>query len=548
CVEYKMHSWSNPKPTRTEALPQSDDPKLSSVDSFACPVNVITTDPLQEERRHDSIQQSPAGQGMEVGMDYEADSDIELLSASCESLDLGAQDTATPPNHQQHNNLEPSSPVVKGPGFVGLGVASKKTKLRNGVPMNIQREVIDTIKQAPQMSLKDVGLKFGLPRTTVAGIKSREDVILRSQCKDGFRVTKGRLYKVESIVANWAWRLNSRGISVSNRKISAQALEVHRLLSDALIERLPPCKYTDSWMKGFKGRYGTFLKKQRTHPTRRVWESWLQVSKALNLSEYQPEDVYFLDVASLFLDVVPRSDVGEEFVHGGLPHQIDPVDHPNDPIRLMVEQQYLTLNAMVRCESILLVNQAMWGYLENVIPALQLQLLKVVLVPDGISSVLPMTASLKSEFKAAYHTLILENSRKAEAIQLFHSIFITDSWTQDHHHVIQESFERFWATAVRPTSNQFRECSSQSEKHANGRLQDMISQLFPDKERKKYEHYLVHDGDTGPSDSIYNLIHMAVNQELEAEDLSLGFDPDPPRIWANFLTTLPFRLIPTTCI
>ncbi|KAF9995019.1 hypothetical protein BGZ80_007629, partial [Entomortierella chlamydospora] len=57
-----MCSWFNPKTTRTEVLPQSDDPKLSSVDSFAYQVNIIITDPLQEGRRRDSIQRNSPGQ------------------------------------------------------------------------------------------------------------------------------------------------------------------------------------------------------------------------------------------------------------------------------------------------------------------------------------------------------------------------------------------------------------------------------------------------------------------------------------------------------
>ncbi|KAF9999778.1 hypothetical protein BGZ80_006509 [Entomortierella chlamydospora] len=205
----------------------------------------------------------------------------------------------------------------------------------------------------------------------------------------------------------------------------------------------------------------------------------------------------------------------------------------------MAQEQYLELNKRVSCESVLLVNQAMWSYLESIISAPQLQLLKVVLVPNGISLALPMRARLQSEFKAAYHTLVLENSQKAEGVQLCPSIFITDSWTQDHRHAIQESFERFWETAVRMAPDQFPKNSSQNKNHANGRLQGAISRLFPGKERKKYEHYLVHDGDMGPSDHICNLVRMAVNHELEPEDLPLAIEPDPSMIWAKFLKTLP---------
>ncbi|KAF9162059.1 Tigger transposable element-derived protein 6, partial [Mortierella sp. AD010] len=488
--------------------------------------------------------------------DNGADSDIELPSASCGSLDLGAQGTAVPPDYQQRNSPETSSPTIKGPDVAGSSVAPKKTKLRNGVPMCIQRKVIDATKQ--KISLDEIGRMFNLPRSTVSSIKSRENVIRKSQSKDGFRVTKGRLHKVDSIVANWAGGLESKGISVSDKKISAQALEVHRLLSDVLMERLPSCMYTGGWIKGFKRRYGTFLKKQRIHPTQGVWQSWKHVSKALNLSKYQPEDVYLLDVASLFLDVVPRSDVRGESVLGasvllccngagsfmpnpditwGLPHQIDSVGH-FDSIRLMAQKQYLKLDEMVQRESVLLVNQAMWNYLESIISTPQLRLLKVVLVPNGISSALPMRARLQSEFKAAYHTLILGNSQKAEDTQLGPSIFITDSWTQDHRHAIQESFEGFWVTVVRLAPDQFPESLSQNKKHTNGRLQRAISRLFPGKERKKYEHYLAHDGDIGPSDHIYNLIRMAMDHELESEDIPLATEPDPSMIWANFLKTL----------
>ncbi|KAF9345099.1 hypothetical protein BGX26_003522, partial [Mortierella sp. AD094] len=68
------------------------------------------------------------------------------------------------------------------------------------------------------------------------------------------RVVENRFRILEVLLLDWNLNLESRGIRVTNRKLCAQAFEIHRMLSGLLKDPLPQCLFTTGWLKGFKER------------------------------------------------------------------------------------------------------------------------------------------------------------------------------------------------------------------------------------------------------------------------------------------------------
>ncbi|KAF9110049.1 hypothetical protein BGX27_006841 [Mortierella sp. AM989] len=410
---------------------------------------------------------------------HETDENIEMRSASSVYEGFKASDTA--PNSGHHHigpglagsTMGESNFTTQVTDVVNEVPRAQRTPRAKGIPrtqicISTKLEIISHKEKYPRKTHAEIANYFGMPRTTVSCILKQKDGIQKhrdeSQAKPNAsqcRMKKPQSDEVEKALVPLVLGKQKQGSPMSGSEIRAEALIIDKRLSDKQGIPLSGCRYTTGWLESFK-------KRNNISSTPQESESWRRDCERLGLSGFQSKDVYFLDVANLTLDVSPSItrntsilfDVSVLLLSNGtgsfmpkpqmifgMPDQMENIDGAVESIESMVVRGFLELSKSVSCKSVLLVDNTMEEYLKASIKANTSQLLTVVVVPVGVSPLLPM-ANLKNELKTIYSKLVSQNREGSQSKQLLESILIIDAWSKVDLAIFESSFEKFWKAAV----------------------------------------------------------------------------------------------------
>ncbi|KAF9162060.1 hypothetical protein BGX20_001875 [Mortierella sp. AD010] len=194
---------------------------------------------------------------------------------------------------------------------------SKRTRMQYSIDKKI--EIIDYKRSNPRASPAKIAKDFGMHRTTVVGILSLEKKLCGyrsanpNQDPDAHRVVGSRTPEVERLLVVWLRELKVQGVNVSDKKIRAQAIEIHRMLSNDLegYQHRDGHLYTESWLKRFRKRQALSLALKSVYPTGRAQVYWATLVHQSNLSSLDPNDIYICDLANIFMRMKPAGESNE---------------------------------------------------------------------------------------------------------------------------------------------------------------------------------------------------------------------------------------------
>ncbi|KAF9363772.1 hypothetical protein BGX34_003379 [Mortierella sp. NVP85] len=183
-----------------------------------------------------------------------------LSQAPLTSAILSPQQTpnAVPPQNDQQQQPKPSQ----------WQRPKKKTKRsRNALQIQKRLEINAFCEKNPDMSTYMISKKLNVPRTTIYGVikdKDRLKELAASGTSRGLTLERKSSVEspfriVEELLVAWSVDLRDRGFVVTGKMITAQAFEIHRMLSGIVLEPLPACKYTSGWLQRFKERRNCLL-------------------------------------------------------------------------------------------------------------------------------------------------------------------------------------------------------------------------------------------------------------------------------------------------
>ncbi|KAF9102254.1 hypothetical protein BGX27_011112 [Mortierella sp. AM989] len=314
-------------------------------------------------------------------------------------------------------------------------------------------EILEFQRQNPSISVQELSRETGISRSTIYGImESREGIMkLAKRQPKMCRVVVNRLQILEFLLVDWNRSLECRGITVSDKKIRVQALEISRMLSGLLKTDLPPCQFTKSWLKGYKKRHpsksGIVAKIQGPEESGEI-ESMLN-----KLGGFSKNDIYMCDITSMYLDMIPvalykNNDHQKPLRRTGTSSistllccnasgndMVEPVVFVRqksdaieirsyDRVVLDSDSNNITSGTMwswlkrfdkaVDRKVALLMDQDMWELfkLEECLGKTLLRSVELICVPRHAASYLPMKARITRDFKVAYYTLLLKNHQK----------------------------------------------------------------------------------------------------------------------------------------
>ncbi|KAG0224854.1 hypothetical protein BGX31_007826 [Mortierella sp. GBA43] len=316
------------------------------------------------------------------------------------------------------------------------------------------------------MTRSQIADYFRVPRTTIYGIlKSRETLLGRpqaAQIQDSYRIAESRFKILEEVLMIWFHDLRSRLIPVNRKKITAQAFDVHRMLSGLLAEPLPPCLFTSGWLNGFKRR-------RRIDFDATCKDSTITMGDKLtneSLSRYSKGDIYSCEMTSMYLNLAPLApqDGSSQKIRNRIYSSSASIvlcfnadgTHRRDP--LVVIRQYVPdakLNGYHRTvlnvdggdlnkptlldwlrdfdrslsrQILLIVDEAIWELLIGDKRSFQtvLKMIKVIKPATGASE-LPVSAGIAKMFKSFYYRRLLDIGPETDMLDSYLSL-IKESW------------------------------------------------------------------------------------------------------------------------
>ncbi|KAF9170464.1 hypothetical protein BGX21_008807 [Mortierella sp. AD011] len=183
----------------------------------------------------------------------------------------------------------------------------------------------------------------------------------------------------------------------------------------------------------------------------------------------------------------------------------------------------------------LTIDTTIWIYVEAISARIsQLRFVKIILVPNGLSSSLPMNTKLLKEFKAHYHAHLFNVAPNVTAFPLGahrpQLLLIPAAWFQVSVSVVKQSFQNFLDVAGLATGDadnspfNIQPMEEEEEEGGEGesgrdRLQralkgvGVVTELFQTQELHRYHYYTAQDGDTGPSSALFTQIRMILDEE-----------------------------------
>lgn len=208
-----------------------------------------------------------------------------------------------------------------------------KTKTKRArKPLTLQeRLAIITCWNEGDMTVKEIGIKFGVPRTTVHGIIKNRDALAKSQLHEGltlkrFSRAESRFRILEELLVAWSLELASRGVNVTNQKITAQAFEIHRMLSGLLSKPLQPCAFSPGWFRKFKERRSNSLMAiQGDSSTSLQDDGWFFPEEHLKRFSCSLDDIYTCGVTSMHMNMLPKRTFDDSCQDSGADMQDSPI-------------------------------------------------------------------------------------------------------------------------------------------------------------------------------------------------------------------------------
>lgn len=220
----------------------------------------------------------------------------------------------------------------------GIGVVSnprdRKKRPRNALSIQERLAIINYSEQHEGISITKISTKFNVPRSTVHRIIKGKDSfkrrvnsrLHRGLTLEGSNLAESRFRILEELLVAWYIDLKSRGVNVTNKTITAQAFEIHRLLSTLLSEPLKPCAFTSGWLQGFKRRRGSsLLAAHNPHSATTNEDEWFFPDEHLQDFSGDPDDIYTCGVVNMCLDKLPASTFDDSYQDPGAGRQDTPM-------------------------------------------------------------------------------------------------------------------------------------------------------------------------------------------------------------------------------
>ncbi|KAF9905998.1 hypothetical protein BX616_000855 [Lobosporangium transversale] len=386
-------------------------------------------------------------------------------------------------DHMQAEHEEGPAMLQLTPSPESSHLEHSRKRTRKALSLYTKLEIIQAWESS--CAIPELVKRFKAARTTIIGVIAKREAILEEAKKQNCvprmmqtsRIVEARFFVLEKLLSGWIYHLNERCIPISNNRIVGQALELLRMLSGFLAAPLPPCLFTYSWLKGYKKRHNIPQGKMIEQASVSSEETkFAQISVRWKLNTYDEEDIYTCDVVSMFTGMLPLSLVQKEYRQ----EPIQRVDASSfsvlicsnftgskkrEPLILVRQGPMLSTNnnkngassARVRPDDltestfkkwltdfdmelsrdvVLLIDETMWRFfrMSQTMPLLPLRFIKLVPVPRPLSALLPMSAKIAKDFKAYYHTFLIEAflANDKARNQTSHSIHSNNGSGPDH--------------------------------------------------------------------------------------------------------------------
>ncbi|KAF9432628.1 hypothetical protein BGZ76_010529 [Entomortierella beljakovae] len=335
------------------------------------------------------------------------------------------------------------------------------------------------------MSIVEIGRHFDLPRTTIHGvIKKRqtlEDISIH-QPRDNpvplaFRVVERKFFILEELLHTWVIDLEAKGILVSNKKMTTQAFDIHRMLTGLLSNPLPPCLFTSGWLKGFKKR-------------RLLGHSFDSEEKQSSITQQPPPSTNLFDQKDIYVcDTTIRNNdkLFEADGYSGI--MVDPSSE--EATKPSMENWLDNFNSSLENNILLSLDKALWDLLE--LDQNQSKWNHITFIQLKDSSTGPSGNGIMKEFKAAYHTLLIDDMMEKEpstGIENYLNL-LSRAWMYVHKSTIKSCLGKLIKSET-PVGEEQQQ--SQVEN-----LGQKLKDFRPVVPHTVVQYYLVQDKDTGPS-------------------------------------------------
>ncbi|KAK3809313.1 MAG: hypothetical protein J3Q66DRAFT_68827 [Benniella sp.] len=196
----------------------------------------------------------------------------------------------------------------------GPEVQKKTKRPRNALQLQERLEIIDFREKNQHMSMYTISEKFGVPRSTIYGIikdKDRLKKLTASGASNGLTLERkssveSPFHLLEELLVAWSGDLGERGFVVTDKKTTAQAFEIHRMLYGIVSKPLPSCEFTLGWIQRFKKRRNwSTLAAREASDTIHQADSWSFPEDLLRRLPTGLDDVFMCGMVSMYLDVLP---------------------------------------------------------------------------------------------------------------------------------------------------------------------------------------------------------------------------------------------------
>ncbi|KAK3809329.1 MAG: hypothetical protein J3Q66DRAFT_353531 [Benniella sp.] len=385
----------------------------------------------------------------------------------------------------------------------------KKVKRpRKALQLQERLAIIDFWEENQQTPIKEISEKFNVPRTTVYGIindKDRLKQLATSRACRGLTLERcsmaeSRFRILEELLVAWCHDIRSRGFAVNDQKITAQAFEIHRMLSGLVSRPLPHCTFSPGWLQRFKERRnGSMLAIQNSSSTIHREEEpyvggrWWYPGRM--------EDVYMCGITSMHSGLLPTgiydgshqeseariqdapilsvllccnatgTKIQSPHVFGRYAH-VDGDRPPNTSVEISAGVEDLTTSELMRWlkdfdgrlsrNISLVVDLPTWnllqrnpeadGELRDPLASLRARLMNITIVkmPQLDTASHPMNCGLVREFKLLYYIYVLGidlDKKKREVCRQKTTLgqclkFVRHAWFSVRSSTVKHSFEK----------------------------------------------------------------------------------------------------------
>ncbi|KAK3809328.1 MAG: hypothetical protein J3Q66DRAFT_373602 [Benniella sp.] len=378
----------------------------------------------------------------------------------------------------------------------------KSKRPRKALQLQERLAIIEFCEEHPDISVVAISKKFNVPRTTIYGIMKDKDRLKnftksranRELTLEKYSTAESRFRILEELLVAWSCDIGSRGFTLTDKKIRAQAFEIYRMLSGLVSESLPPCTFSSGWLQRFKKRRNepTWANRNTGNTTDQN-DDWSFPEGSLSQFSGNPEDIWMCGVTSVYLGMLPTrfyDGSGEESVRDApVASVILCCDAAGTNIRsthtfvraVKTGEEYdkgsssgaddLSVSELMKWlrdidrhlhrKIVLVMDLSIWNALQPNLEAhrelqdplaslrAQLKNITIVKIPEAHAASHPMSAGLVSEFKLLFLYFLLGLDVKMEKREAFREhadlndrgTCIKNAWFCVRESTIQNSFE-----------------------------------------------------------------------------------------------------------